>query len=1105
MLYKAIMLTLIILTLGFAKQTKLKNTHQPLTKQMNADHIRLDVNNLSAWFTNSGSFFRNPFTGNSGLEYPIAGNVYAIYAAGLWIGGLVTDDYGNKDVRVAVAEYSYEYQPGTMNENGSWNDPQNPEFRMYKISREDYIAATDANQETVPGDDWLNWPVEQGAPTEIWLDDQNQPQVIPMLKGDQAIWTVYNDADPAVHVNMGSLPLGIEVGHYSWGYKSKGLKNVIFSKFTIINKSVQNIDSCYFSVWTDPDLGNSGDDFVGCDTVLDLGFCYNASNYDKEYGTPPPAVGFDYLQGPVVPSTGDTAVYNFSTKADYKNLPLSSFIYYNGSAANNGNLFNAQEVYNYMRAIWRDGTPITWGADGTTGTKRAYFMFPTDPENPEGDVWLDVAEGDRRFMQNTGPFNLAVGDTQEVVIAVLAATGNSNLNSVTKLKALSKSVQNVFDINFDVPLGPKKMEVSLSELDREIILSWDAQSEAYTEINKFIPETDEQGNPLQRDYHFQGYQIIQYKDQSFTTGEVIAIFDLDDEIKDIWDYPPNGEELGIRNQLIVNGTDSGIKRYLRITEDLFSGKQVKKLVNGHSYYFGVRAYAYTPDAPESEKVLFSPLVQITAQPKGTPIGVRYSAEFADSIQVTKNGLSDGFVIVQVIDPSKLTGLDYTINFEEDTVAADGSFFWKVTRSDGIIVLDHQTYQSESLNQNESFTVFDGLLAKVSSPPLSVKSFETVANGAGPIVPPTGAAADFQDYPVPERPGDSQQAGAGKWLITTLDNSIGVSFAGFMARTFQYTGGYGNASGIHHLIPRDFEIRFTATGGKALDNWGTGAVIDVPFELWDVGKLEDPSDDFQLFPYILDNDGNAEFNLMYDAEYPAGDTGWADHPISSATNDPYTDGIYWMHPTDNTPGTQGYDNLVAALESDPSQAPLWYSAPGDSPGAYDAWVGMHRMTLVNWNGGDVTTATSTADYNQEMPEIGTIFRIVTTKTNTDAVTFTFSAPQAYTTDLADLKEDLHKINVYPNPYYGGHAGEYASNEHWVRFTHLPPTCTIRIFTLAGGLVRTIKRKSADNPQENWNLQNISGYPVASGIYIYHVKIPGIGEKVGKLAIFQAVDY
>ena len=53
---------------------------------------------------------------------------------------------------------------------------------------------------------------------------------------------------------------------------------MIYKKVDIIYKgttasiSDSRIDSMYICQWSDTDLGKSSDDFIGCDTTLNLGF-----------------------------------------------------------------------------------------------------------------------------------------------------------------------------------------------------------------------------------------------------------------------------------------------------------------------------------------------------------------------------------------------------------------------------------------------------------------------------------------------------------------------------------------------------------------------------------------------------------------------------------------------------------------------------------------------------------------------------------------------------------------------------------------------------------------------------------------------------------------
>jgi hypothetical protein len=120
----------------------------------------------------------------------------------------------------------------------------------------------------------------------------------------------------------------------------------------------------------------------------------------------------------------------------------------------------------------------------------------------------------------------------------------------------------------------------------------------------------------------------------------------------------------------------------------------------------------------------------------------------------------------------------------------------------------------------------------------------------------------------------------------------------------------------------------------------------------------------------------------------------------------------------------------------------------------------------------------------------------------------------TPGVADTSKP-YKLNVkvVPNPYIVFNAWEKSSEQRYVRFTHLPNECTIRIYTMAGDLVRIIKHRDTrvlpldQGGTETWDFTNespgstgtaISGQLVASGVYIYHVESP-VGEAVGKLAL------
>ncbi len=92
--------------------------------------------------------------------------------------------------------------------------------------------------------------------------------------------------------------------------------------------------------------------------------------------------------------------------------------------------------------------------------------------------------------------------------------------------------------------------------------------------------------------------------------------------------------------------------------------------------------------------------------------------------------------------------------------------------------------------------------------------------------------------------------------------------------------------------------------------------------------------------------------------------------------------------------------------------------------------------------------------------------------------------------------LDLINVVPNPYYAYSGYEKNQLDNRIKFTNLPDKCKIRIYTVSGTLVRTYTKDDSEITSLDWDLKNQAGIPVASGLYIIHVEVPGVGEKILK---------
>jgi hypothetical protein len=89
--------------------------------------------------------------------------------------------------------------------------------------------------------------------------------------------------------------------------------------------------------------------------------------------------------------------------------------------------------------------------------------------------------------------------------------------------------------------------------------------------------------------------------------------------------------------------------------------------------------------------------------------------------------------------------------------------------------------------------------------------------------------------------------------------------------------------------------------------------------------------------------------------------------------------------------------------------------------------------------------------------------------------------------------LDLINVVPNPYYAYSGYETGQLDNRVKITNLPQDCKITIYTANGTLVRVFD-KGDPKTSLDWDLKNQSGITISSGIYIIHVNVPGVGEKV-----------
>ncbi|MCH8027454.1 MAG: dockerin type I repeat-containing protein, partial [candidate division Zixibacteria bacterium] len=376
------------------------------------------------------------------------------------------------------------------------------------------------------------------------------------------------------------------------------------------------------------------------------------------------------------------------------------------------------------------------------------------------------------------------------------------------------------------------------------------------------------------------------------------------------------------------------------------------------------------------------------------------------ISVHQLGTTSILVEVIIIDPSAMTDFDYRVTAARDSSL--GAVWHLFNTSTGDTVLYNQT----TFNGDNTI-VTDGFLVIVSNSNGPFLSFEVVANGAGPVVPPSGGALDFQGFPS-LRPDDAQQVGAGHWAFHTGDNGGSCdggnrgSYEAFLLRVLRNDN-------PQDLGLYDYEMRFTGNTNSSGDydsSLGGGSIAIrafqddfvtwVPFELWNIGigTPNDASDDVRMVVWHLDFGDDSTYNLeawgcSLDSFFGPGG---GEHSASGGDNDPFTDWIYWLYPIDSTPGDVGYQTRVSEMLA----------------GTYDYGdeETIARTVLINWNGGVAPP------FNQKLPEPGTVFRL-RTPNEIPIDTFDFRATPPPTIEIGPEAVSIYSkyilINKSSNTY------------------------------------------------------------------------------------------
>ncbi len=1045
------------------------------------DHVIWDGNNISTIHGNDGDIVSSDVTSSSGMEWPKGSGRLAVFQSGMWLASGLSRSPGGEwvdDLRTAAAEYTQEFTPGAI---GSADPNSGHIYEIHKKEVEAFLEndytvfsnmvldlpisvidglaiETELVAKTLPTSDFENWPADEGAPF-VDVNNDGTYDILdgdyPDILGDLFHWYVMNDGNAALHTNLWQTPpMNVDVQTSVFGFNQSGpLGDILFVRWIIINRGVDDLDSVFVSFWHDDDVGDAGDDLVGCDIDLSLGYTYNAPGGDATYGEAVPATGTDFFQGPLVDSPGDTAQiltwdlesgYYLRQMPDQRQLPLTSFVKYINGDPTLVDPNTAEAAYRYMNG--RIGLTNEEFRDPTTG-QPTMFLHAGNPATNTG--WVDNTPGDRRFLMSSGPFALSAGDTQEVVGSIIIAASTSWDKSINKLKFYDLHAQQAFDANFEV-CAPVPPEVEVAMQDQKVILSWEENSAKVEEY-------------LCAGYIFEGYNIYQGESLNGPWTK-IQTYDLIDGYQILSSGVQDEITGGVIVMPVQEGADTGLQHYLEIDFDYISSRL---LVNNRKYYYAVTSYLYDPNPAATFAFLESPYNALEVIPGGLSTGTEYTYEFSDTIAITHpSGYATGINFMpHVVDPYLLNGHEYEISF---TVINDSTNYWSLVDLDA----------GDTLVYQENFPVtaayYVGLEALLGPDEVLTGIGEPTADHAWiEITDGFLLTVENATYLQPE-------THSGYTILNDMDPLTPMVFQGIFATALSSDVGDGSWNAYLSNIPglsqasgspspedmkKDIQIRFTDEGSIAtyLNNYAlVGQPSDtlwLPFEMWTV----EPGDTQQVNVSMYQV---AAGKPIFEVDSTSGGT-------------IITKNVAFM------PVYEPYDE--AAILANPMR-------PDSSDGQKMGWMVQFNKEESIFESGDVFQI----HFNNQLIPGEDVYRFTATTL-------------AKVTDTQAIEDQIDRINVFPNPYFGQNPEELTPLDRNIFFTNLGVgTTTIRIFTLAGDIVARIDKViTAENDSDRrapWDMRNRFGIPVASGMYIAHITVEDdsgkeLGQKILKLAIFQ----
>ena len=1039
----AAILCLAVLSLAAAAATAPGST--PGRNAKNMSQRTLNINAWTILTTNYGPFV-NPAAGSGGFW---GGEFGYIYGAGVWFAA--TTPGGARGVACG-------YDP---NSGKSEMGPVDPYTESYDNWLTNNKARVYVSTDPV---DVLEWP--------RIVDGKR------LIKSRQDSYCKYSDLNPQYGFS-GSAIVGVVVEQitYAWNYADNN--DIVFFFFNVKNNNDYTLTNCRIAPCVDADIGNeagtSANDRTAFDYTRNLAIQFQST---PEPGWPKTGcVGFRFFQGPVN-NTGatvnvvDLGTPNFSHSiAPGEPLGMTAFKIFtiDIDPQTDENRYLTLEGFNYQNMIRDD-------------------YDEAGAETP----------GDKRFVQASGPFVLGPDSIVTLCVGTMAALDTA------ALKLASDVAQEIFDNDFELANPPTAPTITYTAGDKSVRISWNkaAEDSADAYWAKIDTTNGGLGTPKWWNYFRGGWQYC--TDKTLVDSFRVLV--------------GTGTQVVYRGQLPAVGTDT--------LEAFYNQKAMYEPYDFQGYIVvKARTMAELMDPLRRDYLgsyYANPDIGFNSATSSYRGGAGWMYDRKDGVQIVPNFstrehvLPTGNLSLPVWDTlGSDRGLIYTL--ADDNVVNGIGYYYGVIAYDfqRNVYFTHKCPVTLATNPTEN-AVF--VVPRKPATDYQAPTYRYTHQGGADSKTGGSADLDYQlEVAMPTIMKNDTfhlrwshlRAFQGTMRVPNyrpiLLNSAGTAIDSMnMAMKF---GIYGNdVTGTTFFGTIDDQFLMGGLVYKPWINWSQQApkVDSIVIIEAAGGNRTYPRDSIkvQIQAAVF---GGPSYSTAWQWRGSDFEIRWKD-TVNASSQPALTARV-----ADLT------NNIEVPLEAGVTKANMVKSswcfnplAAGNGSVLVDSstatyTMGMHiagATVFFNYAGTVMRRMTTLWD---KRPETGDVWRVYCSgpRTLTEGnLTTIYTTPAGQVTGLSASL--LDKVKVVPNPYLVRANWDVSKNYPNIHFTNLPAKCKIRIYTLAGDLVRVLDHESSyaeNDGTERWDLLTTYNRRVASGIYIYQIDAPEIGTKLGKFAIIK----